>query len=587
MKGSKYIFIISIFIFSSIANVVYSKPVQAVSAGEWIAGRIIDDEVFTNKNAMSVAQVQSFLNSKVGTGGYGKVAGMCDTSGSTITADSGGVTRAQYGESKGNPAPFTCLKDYYEVPKVNPGPGIPSSNYGGLPIPSGAKSSAQLIWDAAQRYNISPQVLLVLIQKESAGPLITDDWPLKRQYTYAMGAYCDDTSPCDENYAGFSIQVSESARLFRYYLDNMGQPWWTNKRPGNNNILWNVAPSGCGGANVNIENKATAALYTYTPYQPNQAALNNMYGTGDKCSAYGNRNFWRMYNDWFGSTVGCNPMDPSYIYRLFRASDNGYLYTQNPAEICQATKYYGYVIEGPITRNNVGAADPGARSMFRLSRNGVYIFTTEPVERDMAMQLYGYRYEGVGYYVSADSTGRYPVHRLSKNGRYVFTVSEYEKTSFQYAGFKYEGTPYYANSEGEKIPIFRVSKNGQHLYTSSRAEKDYAVLMLGYSDEGIAFYGLSGQTGDNLIVYRLNRDKSYLNTVFTDEKYAALNAQYKQQTSYFFAYPPDYSGTVAIYRLSNAKNGDYLLTSNPAERDLAVQLYGYRYEGVGFNGLNP
>ncbi|MDG2497268.1 MAG: LysM peptidoglycan-binding domain-containing protein, partial [Aquiluna sp.] len=30
----------------------------------------------------------------------------------------------------------------------------------------------------------------------------------------------------------------------------------------------------------------------------------NMYGTGDSCSAYGNRNFWRFFHDWFGSPIG-------------------------------------------------------------------------------------------------------------------------------------------------------------------------------------------------------------------------------------------------------------------------------------------
>lgn len=287
------------------------RPVEGVTAADWKAGRIIDDGVFIDKDSMSVAQIQAFLNSKVGTGAFG-VPGQCDTFG-TRTSELGGGTRAQYGAAHGNPAPFTCLKDYYEVPKLQPGPGIPASNYGGVPIPAGAKSAAQLIWDAAQRYYISPKVLLVTIQKESVGPLITDDWPFKSQYTYAMGAHCPDSGPggtanCDSNYAGFSIQISESAALFRSYLDNMTQPWWTYKKPGVNFILWNVQESGCGGSNVNIETSATAALYTYTPYQPNQAALNNMYGTGDGCSAYGNRNFWRMFNDWFGSTQFAQPI---------------------------------------------------------------------------------------------------------------------------------------------------------------------------------------------------------------------------------------------------------------------------------------
>ncbi len=303
------LFAVLTIVVSTSSIVVLGSKAGAVTAAGWKAGRIIDDMVFTNKNAMSLNEVQDFLNQKVGTnrGNSYSVPGVCDTNG-TKTSEFGGGTRAQYGASRGNPAPFTCLKDYWEVPKTDPAPGVPANNYGGVAIPVGAKSAAQLIWEAGQRYNISPKVLLIMIQKESAGPLITDDWPFRSQYTYAMGAHCPDSGPggsanCDQNYAGFSMQINESARLLRYYLDNMSQPWWSYKKPGINNILWNVEPTGCGGANVNIENKSTAALYTYTPYQPNQAALNNIYGTGDGCSAYGNRNFWRMYNDWFGSTV--------------------------------------------------------------------------------------------------------------------------------------------------------------------------------------------------------------------------------------------------------------------------------------------
>jgi hypothetical protein len=56
----------------------------------------------------------------------------------------------------------------------------------------------------------------------------------------------------------------------------------------------------CGSSPVLIRNLATAGLYNYTPYQPNAAALANLYGTGDSCSAYGNRNTWRIWTDWFG-----------------------------------------------------------------------------------------------------------------------------------------------------------------------------------------------------------------------------------------------------------------------------------------------
>ncbi|MDB5180428.1 MAG: hemagglutinin-like protein [Candidatus Saccharibacteria bacterium] len=303
-----FLFAIAAVIALSTLSVVNAQPANAVGASDWKAGNIIDDAVFADSGSMSVSQIQDFLNKRVGTGSNG-VAGKCDTNG-TRTSELGGGTRAQYGAANGNPAPFTCLKDYYEVPKTTPSPGIPANNYGNKPIPEGAKSAAQLIWDAARQHSISPKVLLIKLATESSGPLTSDDWPFLKQYTYAMGAHCPDSGPggsanCDSNYAGFSMQISEAAALLRYYLNNMTQPWWSYKKPyQNNNILWNVTQRNCGGSNVYIESKATAALYTYTPYQPNQAALNNMYGTGDNCSAYGNRNFWRVFNDWFGPTLG-------------------------------------------------------------------------------------------------------------------------------------------------------------------------------------------------------------------------------------------------------------------------------------------
>jgi hypothetical protein len=57
-------------------------------------------------------------------------------------------------------------------------------------------------------------------------------------------------------------------------------------------------------------------LYDYTPYTPNAAALNNLYGTGDACSSYGNRNFWRYYSDWFGNPAA----PPPYPFKTANSS---------------------------------------------------------------------------------------------------------------------------------------------------------------------------------------------------------------------------------------------------------------------------
>lgn len=256
------------------------QSAQAVSGSDWRAGRIIDDSIFYNKNAMSVDQIQQFLNAKMP---------VCDTNGSQPY---GGTTRKAYSASKGVNTPFICLKDYQENPSNH------QNNLGGS-VPPGAISAAQIIWNAGQQYSINPQVLIVMLQKEQA--LVQDDWPWPLQYQGAMGYGCPDTAACDADYYGFYNQVMNAARQFRLYANN---PNNYNFVPGTgNNIRYNPNAS-CGSTSVVIENQATASLYNYTPYQPNQAALNNLYGTGDGCSAYGNRNFWRMFNDWFGRTSG-------------------------------------------------------------------------------------------------------------------------------------------------------------------------------------------------------------------------------------------------------------------------------------------
>ena len=303
---------------------------DAASKKDWVTENIISDSSFTNKNAMSTTDIQSFLDAKIGS---------CDIWGTGKATEHGSnLTRAQYAKSRGWAAPpYICLNKYYEVPKIIPTKGEPITNFNKTATaPSGSKSAAWIIKDAANRYNISPRVLLVKIATESAGPLTSDNWPLFSQYKYAMGSHCPDSGPggsanCDTSYAGFSIQMYSAAELMRSYLDNMNQPWWTLKRPGkgvgsSNYVGWNVAQAkyysstkkkwvACGGTYLNIKNKATAALYTYTPYQPNGAALDHMYsavpysnGYGSKCAAYGNRNFWRVYVDWFGnSRTSTNP----------------------------------------------------------------------------------------------------------------------------------------------------------------------------------------------------------------------------------------------------------------------------------------
>jgi len=231
------------------------------------AGNIISDSVFTNKGTMSEAQIQSFFNSK--------------------------VPNCVVGRDE-NGKPFVCLKDY-RITSVNRPADSYCSGYKG----AANETAARIIYKVAQACNINPQVLIVMLQKEQG--LVTHVWPSAWRYDSALGQGCPDTAPCDPNFVGFFHQIYGAARQMQIYMEGRWFQWYA---PGKTwGILWHPNEN-CGRGNVYIANKATAALYYYTPYQPNAAAMRAGYGEGDGCSSYGNRNFYNYFTDWFGSTQG-------------------------------------------------------------------------------------------------------------------------------------------------------------------------------------------------------------------------------------------------------------------------------------------
>lgn len=249
----------------SITLAWHTPTTSAAPVTGWNAGRIIEDWMMTASNSMSPSQIQTFLNSKVS---------YCDTWG-TQPSEFGGGTRRQWAEARGYAAPYTCLKDYTE----------------------NGKSASQIIYDVGQEFTINPQVLVVLLQKEQS--LVTDTWPLPTQYKTATGYGCPDTAPCASQYFGLTNQLRWAARMFRAIM-NDSPTWYTPYEVGENYIRYNPTAS-CGGTVVNIQNRSTQALYNYTPYQPNQGALAAGWGTA-YCGAYGNRNFFLYFNEWFNFT---------------------------------------------------------------------------------------------------------------------------------------------------------------------------------------------------------------------------------------------------------------------------------------------
>jgi hypothetical protein len=273
-----------------------ASPANALSGSDFNAGYIISDANFFNGSSMNESEVQAFLEGKVPRctlGDANRPAGGISTDSSVP-----GVLLAN-----------SCLRGYSENI-----PAIAADRYCAA-LPPGNRTASQIIVAVSQACGISPKVLIVLLQKEQL--LITDTWPTRTQYNSATGFACPDTAPCNTALAGFFKQVYSAARQFQVYTAN---PGLFNYRVGVNTIKYHPNES-CGSSQVNIQNVATANLYIYTPYQPNASALANLNGSGDACGAYGNRNFWKIYSDWFGSPQGDS--SPKGNLESVIASQNG------------------------------------------------------------------------------------------------------------------------------------------------------------------------------------------------------------------------------------------------------------------------
>jgi hypothetical protein len=298
----KRLLLIALAILSAVGSGSLTFQNAGATLAGFKAGSIMDDTVMTDTYTMSVAQIQNFLNSKVST---------CDTNGTRPSEmnnsgvpdynHDGTIQRWEWGKFKYNQTTFPCLKSY----KV------------------GSTSSAQLIYNASQAYNINPQTLIVLLQKEAG--LVTDTWPLSIQYRTATGYGCPDGAACDSQYYGLTNQLNWAAKLFHSVV-TQNPNWYSPYIKGSNAKVYYNPTKSCGYSAVNMTSWTTASLYDYTPYQPNAAALAAGYGTGNSCSSYGNRNFYNYFTDWFGSTTVGQIFQISGSSKTYLKSGNQYFY---------------------------------------------------------------------------------------------------------------------------------------------------------------------------------------------------------------------------------------------------------------------
>lgn len=124
------------------------------------------------------------------------------------------------------------------------------------------KSAAQIIWDAAQYWGVSPKVILITLQKEQS--LLSKGNPSYNQLRWAMGAGKTDSST-NTSMAGFGRQIWYGARA----LHRNSLPWKAGVSMHiDSSIVW---PS----------NGSTYSLYKYTPH------------------IHGTRSFWLLWKTYF------------------------------------------------------------------------------------------------------------------------------------------------------------------------------------------------------------------------------------------------------------------------------------------------
>jgi len=135
-------------------------------------------------------------------------------------------------------------------------------------------SAAQAIYDRAINNLVNPKFIIVLLQKEQS--LIEAKSPSQSNLDWACGYGCPDSGGCNDRWRGFWKQINSASLQFRDYMDN---PHLYRYKAGQ---TYTITNTGREPTIVTPQNRATAALYNYTPHVYN-----------------GNYNFWKIWQRYF------------------------------------------------------------------------------------------------------------------------------------------------------------------------------------------------------------------------------------------------------------------------------------------------
>ncbi len=134
-----------------------------------------------------------------------------------------------------------------------------------LSRPVNGKYPADMIHEAANKYGISPKVLLARLQTEQG--LVTKKTATQKQLDWALGCGAYDSGNWNTKYRGLEKQIEYGAKTMRNHY-NIGLSKLSNQETISMKI---------DGETIKVKNAATYAQYMYTPHKHGGKLFRSIY----------------------------------------------------------------------------------------------------------------------------------------------------------------------------------------------------------------------------------------------------------------------------------------------------------------------